>query len=89
MRAVFKEKRRLQKLNKSSRLGPRRSIIMTLKSPSLPYQWIFGTPTFAEERVNDPGGVWRERSGAEHVCSRARVSLGRGDTWPWGARAGV
>lgn len=34
----------LQKLNRSSKLGPSRSITMTLYSPSIPYQRRFGMP---------------------------------------------
>ena len=42
---VFKENRRLQKLNKSSIDGPNKSITSTLCSPSLPYHRANGIPT--------------------------------------------
>eukprot|EP00359_Climacostomum_virens_P009460 CAMPEP_0204908426 /NCGR_PEP_ID=MMETSP1397-20131031/7382_1 /ASSEMBLY_ACC=CAM_ASM_000891 /TAXON_ID=49980 /ORGANISM="Climacostomum Climacostomum virens, Strain Stock W-24" /LENGTH=38 /DNA_ID= /DNA_START= /DNA_END= /DNA_ORIENTATION= len=38
MSTVFRVKRLLHKLNKSSKLGPIRSITSTLKAPSSPYQ---------------------------------------------------
>ena len=41
---VFSENCRLQKLNRSSREGPSRSMTMQLYSPSTPYQITLGTP---------------------------------------------
>lgn len=43
-RTVFKEKCLLQVLNRSSREGPRRSRIMTSKSPCFPDHMIQGMP---------------------------------------------
>ena len=44
IKTVFKENFLPQKLNRSSRLGPNKSITRTLYSPSIPYHLTFGIP---------------------------------------------
>uniref|UniRef100_A0A2P2M2R9 Casein kinase I-like n=1 Tax=Rhizophora mucronata TaxID=61149 RepID=A0A2P2M2R9_RHIMU len=44
MRTDFRDSFLLQKLNRSSRLGPSRSITRTLYSPSTPNHFTFGIP---------------------------------------------